>query len=150
MGHTFSRILLHVIYSTKERKPLLAQDMRAKLLAYTTGIAHNEGVHVLAANAVLDHVHLLLDVKPSHAPSTLIRTIKSNSSRWIHDTYGKRADFAWQSGFGIFSVSESAVNDVIAYIKKQEQHHRKIPFAEELRLFLEKHGVEYDPDHYLD
>lgn len=87
MGHTFSRILLHVIFSTKGRRNSLYRGMRGELLAFLHGIARNEGAQVLAANAVEDHVHLLLAVKPVHAPSDLVRKIKTNSSRWIHDTY---------------------------------------------------------------
>lgn len=150
MGHTFSRILLHVIFGTKGRSNSLYVGMRGDLLAYLHGIVRNEGAQILAGNAVEDHVHLLLAVRPAHAPSDLLRKIKTNSSRWIHDTYAELHDFAWQSGFGVFSVSESATEDVAAYIREQERHHRRLPFAEELRLFLEKHGVDYDPEHYLD
>jgi len=150
MGHTFSRILLHVIFSTKGRRNSLYREMRGDLLGYLHGIVRNEGAQMLAANAVEDHVHLLLAVKPVHASSDLVRKIKTNSSRWIHDTYADLHDFAWQSGFGVFSVSESAKDDVGAYIREQERHHRRLPFAEELRLFLEKHGVDYEPEHYLD
>ena len=149
MGHTFSRILLHVIFSTKGRRNSLYREMRGDLLAYVLGIVRNEGAQTLAANAVEDHVHLLLAVKPVQAASDLVRKIKTNTSRWIHATYPDLRDFAWQSGFGVFSVSESAVRDVAAYIRDQERHHRRMPFAEELRLFLEKHGIEYDPRHYI-
>jgi REP element-mobilizing transposase RayT len=124
--------------------------MRGDLLACVRGIVRNEGAQTLAANAVEDHVHLLLAVKPVQAASDLVRKIKTNTSRWIHATYPDLRDFAWQSGFGVFSVSESAVRDVAAYIRDQERHHRRMPFAEELRLFLEKHGIEYDPRHYID
>ena len=150
MGHTFSRIMLHVIFSTKGRKNSLYAGMRGDLLAYLQGIVRNEGAQTLAANAIEDHVHLLMAVKPVHAPSSMVRTIKTNSSSWIHDTYPDLRDFAWQSGFGVFSVSASAVDDVATYIRDQERHHRRMPFAEELRLFLEKHGVDYDAEHYLD
>ena len=150
MGHTFSRILLHVIFSTKGRRNSLYREMRGDLLAYVRGIVRNEGAQTLAANAVEDHVHLLLAVKPVQAASDLVRKIKTNTSRWIHATYPDLRDFAWQSGFGVFSVSESAVRDVAAYIRDQERHHRRMPFAEELRVFLEKHGIEYDPRHYID
>jgi REP element-mobilizing transposase RayT len=124
--------------------------MRGDLLGYLHGIARNEGVHILSAGAVEDHVHMLLVVKPAHAPSEVVKTLKANSSRWIHETYADLGDFAWQSGFGVFSVSESATGSVITYIDRQEEHHRRVPFEQELRLFLEKHGVEHDPEHYLD
>lgn len=150
MGHTFSRILLHVIFSTKGRRNSLYRDMREDFFSYARGVVRNEGANVLAINAVEDHVHILLAVKPTHTPSDLVGKIKANSSRWIHGTYADLGDFAWQSGFGVFSVSESATKDVATYIDNQERHHGRMPFAEELRLFLEKHGVEYDPEHYLD
>jgi REP element-mobilizing transposase RayT len=124
--------------------------MRDDLLRYVHGIAHNEGAEVLAANAVEDHVHLLLALKPVNAPAELIRTIKANSSGWIHETFPDLRDFGWQSGYGVFSVSQSVSGDVAAYIRNQEQHHRGMPFADELRLLLEKHGIGYDHEHYLD
>ena len=124
--------------------------MRKDLLNYIQGIAHNEGANILESNAVEDHLHLLIAVKPIQAPSDLIRIIKTNSSRWIHGNYKNLKDFSWQSGFGVFSVSESAVKKVSEYIKNQEKHHRRIPFQEELKRFLEKHKVKYDSNHYLD
>ena len=150
MGHTFSRVLLHVVFSTKGRRQSLFRDMRTNLLSYIGGIVRNDGAHLLTGNAVEDHVHLLLAIQPIHAPSHLVGSIKANSSRWIRTTYPELGDFAWQSGFGVFSVSESAAGGVSTYIRRQEEHHRRLPFAEELRLFLDKHGVTYDPNHYLD
>jgi len=150
MGHTFSRILLHAIFSTKDRTNRLYRDMRDGLYGYVYGVARNLGVQVIKAGGVDDHVHLLLNVKPVHAPADLVRDLKANSSKWIHETYPRLHDFAWQRGYGIFSVSESAVPQVIAYIDRQEEHHGRVPFAEEFRRFLERHGVEFDPDHYLD
>lgn len=150
MGHTFSRILLHVIFSTKGRTNRLYRDMRADLYGYLRGIARNLDVEVLGAGGVDDHVHLLLQLKPVHAPANVVRDLKANSSKWIRETYRRLHDFAWQSGYGIFSVSESAVPEVIAYINRQEEHHRRLPFAEEYQRFLKRHGVQYDPEHYLD
>jgi REP element-mobilizing transposase RayT len=124
--------------------------MRSPLLSYMHGVVRNNGADIMAANAVEDHIHLRLALKPTHAPSELVKKIKANTSRWIHGTYPDLASFAWQGGFGAYSVSESATQGVIEYIQNQEQHHRRMPFAEEVRLFLEKHGIPYDPDHYLD
>ena len=150
MGHTFSRILLHVIFSTKGRQRALSAAVRDDLSGYIHGIARNEGVHVLKIAVVEDHVHMLLVTQPKHSSSDIVRTIKANSSRWLHEKYPALRGVAWQSGFGVFSVSESATADVSAYIEGQEHHHHRMSFAEELKSFLEKHGVEYDPDHYLD
>jgi len=141
---------MHVIFSTKERRAILRPEVRDALLHYVHGVARNVGVEIVRANAVGDHVHMLLVVKPAVAVSDVVRAIKANASRWIHETYADLGDFAWQSGFGVFSVSESAVAEVVAYIGGQEEHHRRVPFAEELRRFLDRHGVAYDPAHYLD
>ena len=124
--------------------------MRSDLLAYMAGIARNEGLDLIESNAVDDHVHILMEMKPSHTLSDVVRKIKSNSSRWIHETYPSLNDFAWQSGYAVFSVSESAVEKVRRYIRDQEAHHHKVPFEDEIRSFLEKNQVDFDPAHYLD
>jgi putative transposase len=144
MGHTFSSILLHVVFGTQGRTCSLYKDMREALLHYISGIARNEGVQIVTANAVDDHVHLLLRTKPVHAPSDVVGRLKANSSRWIRTTYPNLRGFAWQSGFSVFSVSESAVPKVVEYIERQVEHHRRMPFAEELRLLLKRHGIEYE------
>ena len=150
IGHTFSRIFLHVVFSTKCRRNSLYKDMRGDLMAYLHGIARNRGVRIVKANAVDDHVHLLLETKTKHSPSDVVRTLKANSSRWLYETYDTLHDFAWQSGYAVFSASQSAVGDLIVYIERQEEHHRRMSFEEELRLLLARHGVEHDPEHYLD
>ena len=150
MGHTFSRIQFHVIFSTKARRNSLYRAMREDLTAYLSGICRTDGVQTIAANAVEDHVHILLRTRPVHAPADVVKKLKANSSRWIHDSYPELRDFAWQSGYGVFSVSESAVPEVVDYIEKQEEHHRRVPFAEEFARFLARHGIEYDRERYLD
>ncbi len=150
MGHTFSRILLHVVFSTKGRVNSLYKNMRDKLLAYLHGIARNEGVVIIKANAVDDHVHMLIEIKPGQSPSEVVRKLKANSSKWIHETYPNLKGFAWQSGYSVFSVSLSAVPGVVKYIEAQEDHHRRLPFAEELKRFIERHQIRFNPDHYLD
>jgi len=150
MGHTFARVLLHVVFSTKGRVNSLYRNMREKLLAYFQGIARNEGVIILKANAVDDHVHMLIEIKPGQSPSEVVRKLKANSSKWIHETYPNLKGFAWQSGYSVFSVSLSAVPGVVKYIENQEEHHRRLPFAEELKRFIERHQIRFNPDHYLD
>jgi REP element-mobilizing transposase RayT len=150
MGHTFSRILFHVIFCTKDRRNSLYQQMRGQLLNYMAGVAQKEGVQVRASGGVDDHVHLLLALKPIHSPSEVTKKIKANSSRWVHGKYKDLSDFGWQAGFSVFSVSQSAEARVIDYIRNQEKHHRRIPFAQELKQFLDKHEISYDPNHFLD
>ena len=150
MGHTFTNLLNHVVFSTKDRRNMLYKDLRQQLFPYIRGIANNEGATIFEINGIEDHVHILAKLKPSLAPSDFARIIKCNSSSWIHETYGNMKDFAWQSGFSAFSVSGSVAHAVRNYIETQEAHHKRMSFADELRILLEKHGVEFDPEHYLD
>ena len=150
MGHTFSNILNHIIFSTKARKNLLHKDLRPPLYSYICGIGKGEGCQVIKVGGIEDHVHVLVKLKPSLAPSDFARKIKASSSKWIHENHKNLKDFSWQSGFSCFSVSESSKNDVVKYINKQEEHHRRIPFRDELKMFLEKHEIKFDHEHFLD
>jgi len=150
MGHTFSNILLHVVFSTKDRRNFLSPRIRESLFRYICGIAENEGCHIREINGVDEHVHVLLALKPTMAVSELLRTIKANSSKWIKDEFAGLQGFQWQAGFSVFSVSELAREQVAEYIRHQPEHHHRIPFAEELKLFLDKNGIKYDPEHFLD
>ena len=150
MGHTFSHILCHIIFSTKGRLNYLYEELRPRLFKYMYGIAKDEGCRMLKVGGVDDHVHILIKLKPSISVSDLVRKIKTNSSKWIHENRTSMNDFAWQSGFSCFSVSESIKNAVIEYIDGQEQHHLKVSFSDELKKFLEKHQVDFDKGHYLD
>jgi len=150
MGHTFSKILLHVVFSTKGRRNLLYKKMHEQLLAYLCGIARRIEAHVVKAGVVDDHVHLLIRVRPTHSASEVVGKLKANSSRWIHETFPRLSDFEWQEGFAVFSVSESVADDVVTYLENQKVHHHSMPFDKELRMLLERHGIEFDPKHYLD
>ena len=150
MGHTFSRMVAHVAFSTKGRRPWLDADMRTKLLAYIKGIARQKDIDILALNAVEDHAHVLITLTPSQKASEIVQALKGNTSKWIHETYPDLHEFAWQRGYGIFSVSASNVAAVERYIAEQEAHHYRISWAEEYRIFLEKHGIVFDPEHFLD
>jgi REP element-mobilizing transposase RayT len=149
MGHTYTNLLLHAIFSTKHREPLITPQI-AKVVPYMIGVVENLGGGVPAANAVPDHVHMLIAMPPSLCVSDLLRTVKTNSSKWVHETYPACSSFAWQGGYGAFSVSLSAVNDVKHYINVQQEHHRKVSFQEELILFLERHGIAYDKRYVWD
>jgi len=150
MGHTFSNILNHIIFSTKDRQNMLSPEIRKSVYAYLCGIAKTEKCQIIKIGGIEDHIHILVLLKPSLSPSDFARKIKTNSSRWIHENYPKLKDFAWQPGFSCFSVSESAKNSVMKYIENQEEHHKRISFKDELKIFHEKNSINFDVEHYLD
>jgi putative transposase len=149
MSHTYSNILCHIVFSPKGHKNMLFKEMREDLYSYISGISKKEGCYIIKTGGIEDHIHIFVKLKTSISPSEFVRTIKANSSRWIHQKFSNLKDFAWQPGFSCFSVSESAKEDVINYIINQEKHHNRIPFSTELKMFLEKHNVEYDPQYYM-
>jgi putative transposase len=145
MSHSYSNMLSHVIFSTKDRKPLIDAEMKPRLLGYMNGIVDESGGKVLSLNAMADHLHMLWELPPTSSLSDSMRVLKTNSSRWVHETWGSQKPFAWQTGYGAFSVSRSNVPAVAKYIEEQESHHRKRTFQEEFIELLVKHGIDYDP-----
>ena len=150
MGHTYSNNLFHIIFSTKDRAGILSDRIREEFHRYVTGIVKNLDCSLIRINSVVDHVHVLCKIKPSLSVSDFVNKVKTNSSRWINEKFELPYKFQWQSGFSSFSVSESACQDVIRYIDNQQEHHKLVTFEEELKTFLEKHGIAYDPEYYLD
>ena len=143
MAPTFATLLTPVIFSTKDRQPLLTPHLRTDLLAYLGGIVRNIHGKLMDSNARPDHVHCLRSLPPALAVAEALRLIKSNSSLGVHQTW-HRAAFAWQAGYGAFSVSPSNVPAVVKYIRDQEQHHRTISLQEEFLAFLKAHRIPYD------
>jgi REP element-mobilizing transposase RayT len=150
MGHTYSNNLFHIIYSTKGRQGILADRIRDEFHRYVTGIIRNLECSLVRVNSVTDHAHLLCRIKPSLSVSDFVNKIKTNSSRWMNERPGLPYKFQWQSGFSSFSVSESACDSVVRYVDNQQEHHKLVTFEEELKTFLDKHGIAYDPKHFLD
>lgn len=144
MAHTCSNLLVHVIFSTKDRKPLITSDLRQDVFAYMGGIARELKAKALLINGMPDHVHMLVELPPALSVAEMMRVVKTNSSRWVHETKPQHSRFVWQAGYAAFSVSRSHAPAVSRYIADQEKHHRKRSFQEELVLFLKKHGIEYD------
>jgi len=142
MAHTLARILVHVVFSTKDRAPWLQVPVRPGLFAYMAGIVSRLGAEALIINGVADHVHMLLAMPTNLTLADLVRTVKASSSTWIRDGH---AHFAWQSGYAAFSVSESNLEKVRHYIQEQEEHHRRSDFKKELISFLTKHNLELRP-----
>ncbi len=144
MASTFASVYYHVIFSTKDRYPHIADDVAPRLHGYIGGIIHGENGIPIAVGGTADHVHILFAMRTEPSLAAMINKVKSNSSKWMHETFPEKSKFAWQNGYGVFSVSASNVDEVNAYVANQEAHHRKRTFQEEFLAFLKRHGVEYD------
>jgi REP element-mobilizing transposase RayT len=142
---TYTNLLYHLVVSTKDRTPLITNELQEELYRYIGGIIRAEGGVQLEIGGIADHVHILAKIKPSIAVSDLLGKIKANSSKWANDHKMKMRKFGWQEGYAAFTVSESPVPAVRAYILTQAEHHREQTFQEEFVALLERHGIEYDP-----
>ena len=143
MGSTFYSLHYHVVFSTKERRPLIGADWRPRLHEYLGGTVRGLGGVAEAVGGVEDHVHLLVSLKTTDAPADLVRELKKASSVWAAQEHEPL--FAWQEGYAIFTVSWTHAAAVRRYIGGQEDHHRQTVFLDELERVLERNGVEYDP-----
>lgn len=142
--HSFTSCLIHCVFATKERRPLIDSLLQQRLWPYLGGIARENGMKALEVGGVSDHVHVLLSLPATLALSKAVQLLKGNSSKWIHETFPEHRDFGWQEGYGAFSIGVSGIDDTVAYIRGQEEHHRKRSFRDEVEVFLKKHGIEYD------
>ena len=146
MSHTYAQNVIHVVFSTKDRRPALSREFQPRMWAYAAGICRNLGILVHAIGGMEDHIHFLIQVPPRLAVANAVLAIKSNSSRWANEQGHK---FAWQQGYGAFAVSSSIVPSVAQYIQNQDAHHRKMTFDMEFLALLKKHGLEFDPKFVL-
>jgi REP element-mobilizing transposase RayT len=147
MPSTHTSLHCHLVFSTKDRVPMIAKDWSERLHSYLGGIVKGlEGVP-LAIGGIEDHLHLLIGLKSSHRLDYFLRDLKADSSEWVHKEVGKRM-FAWQKGYGAFSVSRSELEAKKRYILTQEEHHRRVTFQEEYIEMLKAAGVEFD-ERYL-
>ena len=144
MPHSYTSIAVHIVFSTKDRKPLLDEALEQRLYPYFGGILRELGGRLQIVNGHADHVHLLATTPVTSAISDTIGKIKGSSSKWIHETFPERASFAWQRGYAAFSVSESQLARVTAYIEKQKTHHAKVSFRDEFVRLLRSHGIAPD------
>jgi REP element-mobilizing transposase RayT len=149
MATTFANLLYHVVYSTKERVPLIEALLREPLYEYIGGIVRGEGGILLEIGGMPDHVHLLAKFKTSIAVAEMVQKIKGKSSKWVNDLPDRRDRFDWQEGYGAFTVSESLVPRVRKYIRTQEEHHKKVSFKDELIAILKKNRIPYDEKYLL-
>jgi putative transposase len=148
MSATHTNLLVHLVFSTKHRAPLITDSLREELRRYISGIVRGEAGKVVAINAVEDHIHILLRLPPTKALADLVRAMKANSSRWLNVRKLENGRFGWQDGYSAFSVSESQCPRVVAYIERQQEHHRRTDFRGELLALLKRHSIAYD-ERYL-
>ena len=150
MPQSLAKIYLHLVFSTKNRESTIADAAREELHAYMATVLANLGCHANLINSVEDHVHILFELARTVAVSQVVEDVKKSSSKWIKTQPGISAAFAWQSGYGIFSVSQSNVEAVRAYIANQREHHRKQSFQDELRALFTKHQIAFDERYVWD
>lgn len=144
MAHTYTKLHVHIVFSVRKSECCIPVDLREDLHRYITGIVQNQGHKMLAINSMPDHIHIFLGLRPDVALSDVVRDIKSNSSRWIHDQHSRVRRFEWQRGYGAFSYAHSQIDAVVKYIRNQQMHHQRVSFREEYLAFLKKFGVSYD------
>lgn len=150
MANTYTAINVHYVFSTKNREPVLSGEIKARLWAFMGGIARKNKMTARAIGGVADHVHLLISLPTTLSVAKAIQLIKGGSSAWVHETFPQMHSFAWQEGYGAFSVSISHLVDTVAYIENQEEHHRGKTFQEEYVAFLKKHGINFEETYLWD
>ena len=144
MSHSFINCHIHYVFSTKKRQHLLTPELRERLFPYFGGIANNNDLKTIAIGGTDNHVHILASLAATLPLAKAIQLLKGGSSKWIHDTFPNYQHFAWQEGYGAFSVSQSQIGNTIQYIQNQAEHHRKMSYEEEFVALLKKHRIEYD------
>lgn len=150
MANSYTQILIHYIFSTKKREKLIIPKVEKRIWQYMGGIAQKNKIIPYSIGGVEDHVHLLLSLPKTIAISEAIKLIKGGSSLWIHSEFPELKDFAWQEGYGAFSIGYSGLNNVKRYIENQKEHHRRKTFKEEYLAFLKKYNVPYDERYIWD
>ena len=144
MANTYASLIIHVIFSTKNRENLISRDIEARVWAYLGGMARENDFKALCVGGIENHVHLLLSLPPDLTVSKAVQLIKGGSSAWVKEAFPRVpgiGNFAWQDGYAAFSVSKSQVEEVRQYIEKQREHHSVKTFEEEYRAFLARHEV---------
>lgn len=149
MSRTFTSLLTHLIFSTKHREPMIVPEIEPELHRYLGGLTRDLKGKAYGINGTCDHVHMLVSLPPVISLSDALCYLKANSSGWVHDKW-PHLPFAWQLGYGAFSVSRSNVPDVLKYIANQKEHHRTMTFKGEFVQFLVRYGIEYDERYIWD
>ena len=144
MARTYFNVIVHLVFHTKSTACVMKEEDLSRIFQYIGGIARDMTGYVYKVGGMTDHVHILTPLPVTISISDFVRTIKANTSKWIKSLDEDYKDFAWQEGYGVFSVSESSKHDVIQYIENQKSHHKKRTAIEEFLLFLEKNGYDCD------
>ena len=150
MANTYTALHYHVVFSTKHRKPWITADIETRIWSYLGGIARDNDMKALCIGGIEDHVHLLLGAPPTIAPAKAAQLIKGGSSKWVHTTFPQLSAFAWQDGYGAFTVSKSIIPSVIDYIQKQREHHAAKTFQDEFVELLRRHEIDYEEKYLWD
>jgi REP element-mobilizing transposase RayT len=148
MAKSYTNLIYHIVFSTKDRRQLITSELQPRLYEYIGGTIRGLGGVCLAINGVADHVHVLAKMRPDKALSAVLRDLKANSSGWMHNVFPDIRDFSWQNGYGAFTVSASQIPKVQKYIAEQELHHAKKDFRDEFIDLLVVNEIEYD-ERYL-
>jgi REP element-mobilizing transposase RayT len=143
MSDTFSNLSVHVVFSTKDCMPMMTRRVRKRVFPYIGGVIRGLGGTVVAIGGMPDHAHLVARLPTNMCVADFVRKVKTNSSKWINER-STDVKFAWQRGYGAFSISQSVVSSVAQYVRNQERHHRLRSFEEELKMLLTRHGIDFD------
>jgi putative transposase len=144
MSDSYTNLLYHIVFSTKDRRPIITPEYQVRLYDYIGGTIRAVGGISLELNGTEDHVHLLAKLRPDRALSDVLRDLKANATGWMHDVFPSLKNFSWQRGYGAFTVSQSNVEEVRQYITRQKEHHQQISFRDEFIQFLRANGIEHD------
>ncbi len=144
MSQSLSKVYVHIMFSTKNRQPLITDAIKVSLFDYMGGICKGLGCNPVAVGGCHDHIHVLCLLSRKVAQMKLLEEVKKQSSKWVKTKGPAYSNFYWQEGYGIFSVNPTELEVVVKYIKNQEEHHKKTTFQDEYRAFLKKYNVDYD------
>jgi REP element-mobilizing transposase RayT len=150
MPQSLSNILTHLVFSTSHRDPKLNPEVREDLFPYFTGILRNIGCQTIQIGGVEDHVHILLNLSRTVTVADTVKALKGGTSGWIKDRWPRQKDFAWQAGYGIFSIGHSEVQSAVNYIATQQEHHQKVSYQDEYRELMTLAGIEIDERYVWD
>jgi REP element-mobilizing transposase RayT len=146
---THTQICYHIVFSTKDHQPTLWADRREDLLRYIWGIIKNRHGHLYRINGVEDHLHILSSLHPTVCLADFVKDVKTGSALWIKENSVFKSFSHWQEGYGAFTCSRRDIDDLIEYIKRQQEHHRRTSFVEEYRKLLQEAGIEFDERYML-